>query len=95
MVPVVAGVLNGHGQIGYDDIEGCECGADLFGTEAYNNHLAGAVVDALLPQVGARIVSTVDELLRAIEQGRYRYERAHVEADLNYLRSLVVFEGRR
>lgn len=33
--------------------------------------------------------ATIRELLRAIAQDRYRYERVHVEADLNYLRSLL------
>lgn len=31
----------------------------------------------------------VDELLRTLDDGRYRFEEVHVRADLNYLRALT------
>lgn len=51
-------VLAAHGSIGYDDVDGCDCGADVRTHAAHRAHVAGQL-QRLIRQAQAEAVAEV------------------------------------
>jgi hypothetical protein len=60
--PDFEGVLRDHGALGYDNCDGCECGADVRTHDAHRAHVAAALraeVGRWLESEGARQVAAL------------------------------------
>jgi hypothetical protein len=49
----IEGVLEQHGALGYDDIDGCECGADVRSHAAHRAHVAAVLREQIAAWLGS------------------------------------------